>query len=90
MRKSGIGIGMAMLMLFGVSALSAGATTLIGSATSRPETNSSLVKKVGCWLPGLPGQCEIGQQMACDRHGKRCRCTPCPGWYPWRPYKPAQ
>jgi hypothetical protein len=85
MRKLAIGItGAVALMLFGILAWSAEATTLTGAATVHPETSQSLVQKAACWLPGLPGECEIGQHKVCNRCGNRCRCVPCPGWYPWR------
>jgi hypothetical protein len=91
MRKRVIGLtGTAALLLAGILGWSAEATTLTGAATVHPATNYSLVEKAGCWLPGLPGECEIGQQKVCDRfHNKACRCAPCQGWYPWRNYKPA-
>lgn len=78
------------LLLAGAWAWNAEATTLSGAAIAQPETNYSLIEKASCWLPGLPGECEIGQHRLCDRfHNKACKCAPCPGWYPWRQYKPA-
>jgi hypothetical protein len=91
MRKLAIGItGAVALLLAGILAWNADATTLTSAATVRPATNSFLVEKAGCWLPGLPGECEIGQQKVCNRFGNRCHCAPCPGWYPWRENKPAR
>jgi hypothetical protein len=85
MRKLVIGMtAAAALMLAGALAWDAHATTLAGAATTRPEMSHSLVQKAGCWLPGLPGECEIGQHKVCNRFGNRCHCDPCPGWYPWR------
>jgi hypothetical protein len=85
MRKLVIGIAAAAaLLMVGAIAWNAEATTLTSSTTAHPGTNYSLVEKAGCWLPGLPGGCDIGQQQVCDRHG-RCKCAACPGWYPWRP-----
>jgi hypothetical protein len=46
------------LMLVGFADWNAQATTLIVPA----QPNYSLAQKAGCWLPGLPGECEIGQQ----------------------------
>ena len=85
MRKLAIGItGAVALLLAGILAWNAEATTT-SAATTYPATNFSLVEKAGCWLPGLPGECELGQQKVCDRfHKKGCKCAPCPGWYPWR------
>jgi hypothetical protein len=81
MRKLVIGITVVVtLLLGGILAWNAEATTLTGATTVYPRTNFSLVEKAGCWLPG---NCNIGQYQACDRRG-RCKCTPCPGWYPWR------
>jgi hypothetical protein len=37
----------------------------------RPQPNYSLVERAGCWLPGLPGGCDIGESRVCDRYGKR-------------------
>jgi hypothetical protein len=63
MRKLAIVItGAVALMLAGILAWNAEATTLTSAATVHPATHSSLVEKAGCWLPGLPGECEIGQQ----------------------------
>ena len=82
--------GVAALVPAAILAWNAEATTLTSAAAFHSETNHSLVEKAGCWLPGLPGECEIGQQKVCDRfHKKGCRCEPCPGWYPWRGSKPA-
>jgi len=90
MRKLAIVItGAVALMLAGILAWNAEATTLTSAATVHRATNSSLVEKAGCWLPGWPGECEIGQQKVCNRFGNRCHCAPCPGWYPWRENKPA-
>jgi hypothetical protein len=81
MRQLVIGITAAVtLLLGGILAWNAEATTLTGATTVHPGTNFSLVEKAGCWFPG---NCKIGQTQICDRRG-RCRCTPCPGWYPWR------
>jgi hypothetical protein len=89
MRKTVMGItGTLTLLLAGLLAWNAEASSLTSSTTARPGANYSLVEKAGCWLPGLPGECEIGQQRMCDRHG-HCKCAPCPGWYPWRESKPA-
>jgi hypothetical protein len=86
MRKLVIGMTVAAsLMLAGALAWDAQATTLAG----HPETSHSLVQKAACWLPGLPGECEVGQHKVCNRFGNRCHCDRCPGWYPWRDYKPA-
>jgi hypothetical protein len=89
MRKLVIRITAAAAILLAGAAWNAEATTLTGAATVRPGTSYSLVEKAGCWLPGLPGECEEGQHKVCNRFGNRCRCAPCPGWYPWREYKPA-
>jgi hypothetical protein len=91
MRKLATRIAFASaLLLAGAWAWNAEATTLSGAAIAQPETNYALIEKTGCWLPGLPGECEIGQHRLCDRfHNKACKCAPCPGWYPWRQYKPA-
>jgi hypothetical protein len=91
MRKFLIGMtGAVALMLAGVFAWNAQATPLTDVNKARPGTSYSLVEKAGCWLPGLPGECEIGQHKVCDRfHNKGCKCAPCPGWYPWRDSKPA-
>ena len=89
MRKLAIGITAAVaLMLAGISTWNAEATPLTGATTVPPATSSSLVEKAGCWLPGLPGECDVGQHRVCDRFSHHCKCTPCPGWYPWREYKP--
>jgi hypothetical protein len=90
MRKLTIGIaGTAALMLAGFLTWNAEATPLTGVTAVPSGMNHSLVEKAACWLPGLPGDCEIGQQRVCSPRGHRCRCAPCPGWYPWREYKPA-
>jgi hypothetical protein len=90
MRKLTIGIaGTAVLMLAGILAWNAEATPLTGATTVPAAPNQSLVQKAGCWLPGLPGECDIGQQRVCSARNHRCRCVPCSGWYPWRDYKPA-
>jgi hypothetical protein len=91
MRKLAIGIaGAAVLLLAGALAWNAEATTLTSATTAYPATSFSLAEKAGCWLPGLPGECELGQQKVCDRFHKRgCHCVPCPGWYPWRQNTPA-
>ena len=91
MRKLAIAMAwVAALVIAAILAWNAEATTLTSAAAFHSETNHSLVEKAGCWLPGLPGECEIGQQKVCDRFHKRgCRCEPCPGWYPWRGSKPA-
>jgi hypothetical protein len=91
MRKLALGITAALaLMGAGVLAWNAEATTLSGAAIAHPEAQSALIEKAGCWLPGLPGECEIGQHKLCDRfHNKACKCAPCPGWYPWRDNKSA-
>jgi hypothetical protein len=89
MRKLVIGITAATaLLMVGAIAWNAEASSLTSSTTALHRTNYSLVEKAGCWLPGLPGECEIGQQQVCDRHG-HCKCALCSGWYPWREYKPA-
>src|SRR6476646_5424907 len=89
MRKLAIvTVGTAALVLSGILAWTADATTLTSAAAVHPEANSSLVGKAGCWLPGLPGECEIGQQKVCNRFGNRCHCAPCPGWYPWPEISP--
>jgi len=73
-----------IIPLIGIADWNAEATTLIVAA----EPHYSLAQKAGCWLPGLPGECEIGQQKACDRfHNTRCKCVPCAGWYTWRQSK---
>jgi len=60
MRKLAIGItGAVALLLAGILAWNAEATTLTSVATAHPATNFSLVEKAGCWLPGLPGECEL-------------------------------
>jgi hypothetical protein len=86
MRKLAIGIsGILALLLAGILAWNAEATALTSAVTISTQTNHSSVENVGCWLPGLPGECEIGQHKVCDRfHNKPCHCAPCPGWYPWR------
>ena len=91
MRKLALGITAAVvLLLAGILAWNAEATTLTSAATAHPAANFSLAEKAGCWLPGLPGECELGQQKVCDRFHKRgCHCVPCPGWYPWRQNNPA-
>lgn len=87
MHKLVIGItAAAALLLAGALAWNAEATTLTGAMTARPAANYSLVEKAGCWVPG---DCDVGQHKVCNRFGNRCRCAPCPGWYPWREYKPA-
>jgi len=89
MRNLTIGIATVVIPLFaGVLAWNAEATPLTGTVM-QPGVNYSLVERAGCWLPGLPGECELGQQKVCNRFGNRCHCKPCPGWYPWRPYRPA-
>jgi len=81
MRTLAIGITAAFaLLLGGILIWNAKATPLMGAVTVQPRANFSLVEKAGCWLPG---DCNIGQYQACDRRG-RCKCAPCPGWYPWR------
>ena len=78
--------GVVTLMLVGFADWNAEATTLIVHA----EPSYSLAQKAGCWLPGLPGECELGQQKVCDRfHNIHCKCVPCAGWYPWRQSKAA-
>jgi hypothetical protein len=78
--------GVVTLMLVGFAGWNAEATILI----VHPEPNYSLAQNAGCWLPGLPSECELGQQKVCDRfHNTHCKCTPCAGWYPWRQSKPA-
>jgi hypothetical protein len=90
MRKLVIGTSAAAaLLLAGVLAWNAEATPLTRATTVPSGTNYSLVEKAGCWLPGLPGECDIGKHRVCNRFGNRCKCAPCPGWYPWREYKPA-
>jgi hypothetical protein len=82
MRKFAIGItGALALTIGGLVGWNAEAATLIG----HPQPNYSLVERAGCWLPG---NCKIGDYQVCDRRG-RCKCVPCPGWYPWRQPKPA-
>ena len=85
MRKLAIAMaGVAAVILAGV-AWNAQATTMTAAIAVRPATSYSLLEHAGCWLPGLPGECELGQQKVCDRfHNKHCKCAPCPGWYPWR------
>ena len=84
MRKLAIGItGAVALLLAGILAWNAEATTLTTATAAHAGTNYSLVEKAGCWLPGLPGECDIGMTHMCDRHG-HCKCVPCDGWYPWR------
>jgi hypothetical protein len=91
MRKLVIGITAAATLLFaGILAWNAEATPLTGAAAIPPGTNHSLVEKAGCWLPGLPGECDVGQHRICDRFSHHCKCASCPGWYPWREYKPAR
>jgi hypothetical protein len=86
MRKLAIGIAAAVaLMLAGILAWNAEATPLTGATTVPPATSHSLVEKAGCWLPG---ECDVGKHRVCDRFSHHCKCTPCPGWYPWREYKP--
>jgi len=81
MRKFVVGIaGAVALMLAGILAWDAEATPLSGATAVHPEASYSLVERAGCWLPG---KCDVGKQQACDRRG-RCKCVPCPGWYPWR------
>jgi hypothetical protein len=91
MRKLAMGItAAATLMGAGVWAWNAEATGLGSATNAPPAAQSSLIEKAGCWLPGTPGECEIGMHKLCDRfHNKACKCAPCPGWYPWRS-KPAQ
>jgi hypothetical protein len=82
MRKLIVEITVAVaLLLGGILTGNAEATTLTGG---RSAINFSLVQKAGCWLPG---NCNIGDYQVCDRRG-RCKCKPCPGWYPWREYRP--
>ena len=89
MRKLVIGItGTLALLLAGLLAWNVEASSLTSSTTARPGANYSLAEKAGCWLPGLPGECDIGMAHMCDRHG-HCKCVPCDGWYPWREHKPA-
>ena len=72
MRKSVIGIaGTLALMLAGILAWDADATTLTNAAAGQRLANHSLVEKAGCWLPGLPGECELGQQKVCDCFHKK-------------------
>lgn len=90
MRKLIIGaLGAVALVTAGALAWNADATTLTASTTTHPGPNYSLVEKAGCWLPGLPGECDIGMSRMCDRHG-HCKCVPCAGWYPWREHKPGR
>ena len=90
MRKPVIGISAAIaLLLAGILAWNAEATPLAGLTAAHPATNHSLVEKAGCWLPGLPGECDIGEHRVCDRFSHHCKCIACGGWYPWRDYKPA-
>jgi hypothetical protein len=59
MRKLVIGISAALaLLLGGILAWNAEATPLTGATATHPATSYSLVEKAGCWLPGLPGECE--------------------------------
>jgi hypothetical protein len=86
MRKSIIGIAAAtVLVLIGILAWNTEATALTGAVPAHLQNTMSLVEKAGCWLPG---NCDVGQYQACDHRG-RCKCMRCPGWYPWREYKPA-
>lgn len=80
-------LGAVALVAAGVLAWNAEATTLTSSTTSHPRPSYSLVEKAGCWLPGLPGECDIGMYHSCDRHG-HCKCVRCGGWYPWRENTP--
>src|SRR6476659_10241257 len=53
MRKLAIvTVATAALVLSGILAWTADATTLTSAAAVHPEANSSLVGKAGCWLPG--------------------------------------
>jgi hypothetical protein len=80
-----IGITLALaLMIAGVLAWNAEATTLTSATTAHTTTSYSLLERTGCWLPG---NCDVGQYRACDRRG-RCKCLQCSGWYPWRANKP--
>jgi hypothetical protein len=89
MRKLIVGLAALTILVFaGLLTWTADATPLTGSATTHPVTSSSLVERTGCWLPGLPGECDVGMRKIYDRHG-HWKCTPCPGWYPWRDSKPA-
>jgi hypothetical protein len=36
------------------------ATPLTAATAVSPAMNYSLVEKAGCWLPGLPGACDLG------------------------------
>lgn len=82
MRKIVIGMaGAAALAFAGFMTWNAEATPLGAPVPAAPH--ASLVERAGCWLPGLPGECEIGMRKACDHRG-HCKCAPCPGWYPWR------
>jgi hypothetical protein len=74
------------LLLTGFLQWNAKATPMTAVATAHPKTNASLVERAGCWVPG---NCTVGQYQLCDRRG-RCKCTNCPGWYPWRQYKPTR
>ena len=87
MRKLVI-IGVTGTLALLLAGLNVEASSLTSSMTARPEANYSLAEKAGCWLPGLPGECDIGMAHMCDRHG-HCKCVPCDGWYPWREHKPA-
>ena len=74
MRKLPMGISTAIaLLLTGMLAWNAGATTLTGATAAHPGASYSLVEKVGCrrsWL------CPMGEIRICSAPGV-CECVPC-------------
>ena len=78
MRKVAIGItGAVVLLLAGILAWNAEATTLTGATTFRAGTNYSLIEKAGC---SEADQCPIGQEVwgTQEDHNKCVSCTPPP------------
>jgi hypothetical protein len=75
MRKLAIGMtGAVALLLAGILAWNAQATTLTSAASAHPATNFSLVEKAGCWLPGLPGECDAAASGSrATLHGDKWR-----------------
>jgi len=69
-----------VMVLAGLFAWKADATTLGGAVGVPPVSNYSPVEKVGC---GGYGRCPLGLRWTCGPY--RCWCAPCGGYY--RPYK---
>ena len=73
-------IAMGALMLAGLLAWNAEATTLTGTVGQPPATHYSPVEKIGC---GGVGRCGYGFHYVCGDYG-RCGCVSC--GYGYRPY----